>query len=191
MDQFTQLYHSVLSSHTNLSEEDVSYAIPKLIEIYQNQLIPLLHINMNSYIGKLSEKFNKRLDEHIKNQTLVLDEDYWPLHLLNETEKNELIMLERMASIALLNCYNYLKNVKYLGNINNLYLNILSDMCKENNLDFGKYSNILKYNSKNEVGSIINVNHTKYIDLSDLTKANLDTETANKYQKELKILRSK
>ena len=86
-----QLYHSALLSHTNLSNDDVAYAVPKLVEVYQNQLIPILHINMNSYIGKLSEKFNKRLDDHIKTRTLVLDEDYWPINVLNETEKNELL----------------------------------------------------------------------------------------------------
>jgi len=188
MDKIVQLYQEALSTHKELTQSDIEFAIPELIKIYGTNLSPILHINLNEYLGKVSYKFNQRLDQAIKNKKVIFDENYWPLHLLTTQEQEELLLLKSIYELALINTLEYLKSVKYQGDLSSLNKRMFLDLCKESNFDCGRYQTIVKHLDKNEVGSLLQINHVKYIDLIDLPKVNLTEENKKKWNKELKLL---
>ena len=187
----SKLYYETLQTHKELTEAEIRKGIPILIQKYGDDLLPIIHLNIDTYIGKLSPQFNQKVDNFLKSgqldSTLELGK-LWELDKLTESEKTELLALEELYLIALINTINYLKSVNYQYPYLRLFGNILQDLAIEHNIQLDKYSPLVKYQFQDEVGCMLNICHIRYIDLADLTSVKLNPELQKKYQKELKIL---
>ena len=143
-------------------------------------------------MGKFSPRFNRELDNLIKNRSLQqMPDPRIDSSVLTPQEQTEFLYIEKILLSTLENTINYIKLFQPIEySFDNIFRTRLSDLCVEINYPIESLDLMVKVPSKSEVGSILRISHNILIDLEDLLKNEqlLTSDLKKKYQKEIKIL---
>jgi hypothetical protein len=185
---FERVYGNLLSTDYRLTQDDIDYAVPILMNFYKFSLYPLVHLNKKFYIGKMSFTFNEKITEGIKSRNLpsVLTEDFWPeLKAVPEYQK-ELKFMLNIATTAMYNTLGVLK-IHPEKAFDKVFNNAVINLSKEHHFDSSVFDTIILVQIKQENGAIIKMIKNQYFDLVPLLDMELDNNLKIKYSKELKM----
>lgn len=122
-----QIIIECLSSHNNLTSEDIKFVANMNCNLFKNNKILskfCLHSCQETFVGQFSLIFNRQLDEIIKGQDItqfvkllqLSSKEYWPeLYdniLITNQEKNELESVYKHELTAILNMIEYKFSIK-------------------------------------------------------------------------------
>ena len=192
MSFLNKVYISILKTHDNLSDEDLEYAIPLLINIYKDDPKALVHLDQSGYIGILSQKYNTDVDNLIVSRNLKSLGEFWPeIDRLSQSDKDYFSFLENIAVVAMI---NYLHIISIDGSAKSLsYGQILDSLCATKNIEYPK---TIVTMDQCELGSRLKIKKCVYTHLKTLldnlaSNQETDVNLREKYKRELMLYSTK
>lgn len=195
LELYYKLFRSALSTHKDLTEDDIKYASLQMCGISSEDIIitSLVHLLKSNYVGMFSFQYNKNMDGFIKSKRLDnVQIVFWPESKdkrLSQQEKEELDLLEKISIIAMKNLINFAsvitENNSLFGNFS-MYEECLNNLCYENNIDPTIMDIIVIKELETEIGSLIKIKKSVYVNILDLIRdKELSPVVGKRYHKEI------